>query len=157
MGNQYYHHLASPLGDLLLVSNGEEITCLSYALPPPTDAQADKKPFLLAISELQAYFAGELKKFSVPIAMTGTKFQMQVWKAVAKVPYGKTASYAEVGVKIGKPEAARAVGNANGANEICIFVPCHRIIAANGGIGGYNSGLWRKKWLLHHETGEEFN
>lgn len=102
-------------------------------------------------NELKAYFAGTLKKFTTPIRFLGTAFQNQAWLALLNVPYGTTRSYKEQSLAVGKKAAYRAVGSANGVNRLAIIVPCHRIIASNGSLGGYSSGLARKKWLLDHE------
>ncbi len=102
-------------------------------------------------AELAAYFAGRLRSFSVPIAPLGTPFQRAVWQAVAAVPYGETRSYGVIAAAVGRPEAARAVGHANGANPLPIVVPCHRLVGASGALTGYAGGLEMKRWLLEHE------
>lgn len=102
-------------------------------------------------NELIEYFAGTLKKFKTPLQTLGTIFQNQVWQTLQKIPYGKTQSYQDIAISLGKSNACRAVGNANGRNHIVIVIPCHRIIQKNGDLGGYSSGLARKKWLLTHE------
>ena len=101
---------------------------------------------------LRAYFAGDLHALDMlPIAIRGTEFQTTVWAALRKIPAGQVTSYQAIATAIGKPKAVRAVGAANGANPIALVVPCHRVIAANGNLCGYASGLWRKEWLLRHE------
>lgn len=101
--------------------------------------------------ELGLYFKGSLKIFNTPIAPLGTPFQLNVWNTLRTIPFGTTASYADLAKKAGKPTAFRAVAQANGANQFPIIIPCHRIINANGKLGGYSSGLTRKQWLLDHE------
>lgn len=101
--------------------------------------------------ELENYFVGELQEFSISLFVDATPFQRKVWEALQQIPYGRTASYKAVARAIGNPLASRAVGTANGANKFLIIVPCHRVVAADGGLGGYSSGLERKKWLLQHE------
>jgi AraC family transcriptional regulator of adaptative response/methylated-DNA-[protein]-cysteine methyltransferase len=101
--------------------------------------------------ELQLYFAGSLKKFTIPLHIIGTPFQQTVWQTLINVPYGSTMSYAQEAKILGKPSAYRAVANANGANNFVIIIPCHRIIQSNGIIGGYGGGINRKQWLLEHE------
>lgn len=101
--------------------------------------------------ELDAYFAGALYRFKTPINFHGSPFQKTVWEALEQIPFGTTQSYASLAEAIGKPTACRAVAQANGANKFVIIVPCHRIINKNGNLGGYNSGLKRKQWLLNHE------
>jgi AraC family transcriptional regulator of adaptative response/methylated-DNA-[protein]-cysteine methyltransferase len=101
--------------------------------------------------ELAAYFRGDLKKFETPLARIGTPFQQAVWESLLAIPFGETRSYREVARAAGKPDAVRAAASANGANPFAIVVPCHRVIGADGGLGGYGGGLSRKRWLLDHE------
>jgi AraC family transcriptional regulator, regulatory protein of adaptative response / methylated-DNA-[protein]-cysteine methyltransferase len=103
--------------------------------------------------ELKEYFAGNLKNFKVPIVFPGTDFQVNVWKNLMKIPYGKTISYIDLAGKIGLIGASRAVGTANGMNRIAIIIPCHRVVNKNGRLGGYGGGMWRKQWLLDLEKG----
>ncbi len=103
------------------------------------------------VQQLQAYFAGKLSQFDVPLAPEGTSFQKKVWKALCKVKFGATASYGDIARSIGNPAACRAVGLANGRNPIAIIIPCHRIIGTNGKLVGYGGGLDRKKTLLSLE------
>jgi AraC family transcriptional regulator of adaptative response/methylated-DNA-[protein]-cysteine methyltransferase len=102
-------------------------------------------------SELQRYFAGELRAFSVPLLMLGTEFQRAVWQELGNVPYGVTRSYDELARALGRVGAQRAVGRANGENPLAIVVPCHRIVRADGTLCGYGGGVWRKRWLLELE------
>jgi len=104
-----------------------------------------------AVDELRAYFAGTLRKFTVPLHMQGTEFQVLVWRGLRRIPFGQTVSYGELAQRIGHPGAARAVGQANARNPIAIVVPCHRVIAASGRLHGFGGGLWRKRFLLDHE------
>lgn len=116
-----------------------------------TPASAD--PLLLdAADQLRAYFAGELREFELALAARGTAFQRQVWAAVYAVPYGSTATYSEIAATVGRPDACRAVGAANGRNPLPVIVPCHRIIGAAGGLTGYGGGLARKRSLLDLEA-----
>lgn len=101
--------------------------------------------------ELEGYFAGHLKNFKTPFQLFGSSFQKRAWQALLQLPYATTKSYAEQAMAIGNPTAIRAVANANGANRLAILIPCHRIIGSHGQLGGYGSGLRRKKWLLEHE------
>ena len=101
--------------------------------------------------ELDLYFEGQLTEFKTPLHYFGTDFQKKAWKALQKIPYGKTRSYQEQAVAIGQPTACRAVANANAKNPISIVIPCHRIIQSNGTLGGYGGGVERKQWLLDHE------
>ena len=101
--------------------------------------------------ELQAYFSGQSLRFATPIAPSGSGFQRAVWNALLAIPPGETRSYAEIAEAIGQPAAVRAVGRANGDNRLCLVIPCHRVIGADGSLTGYSGGLWRKQWLLDHE------
>ncbi len=102
-------------------------------------------------TELEHYFSGTLQKFKTPLFFNGSQFQQSVWRALQTIPYGHTTSYAHVARAVAKPLAFRAVGAANGANKCAIIIPCHRVINADGALGGYASGLTRKQWLLDHE------
>jgi AraC family transcriptional regulator of adaptative response/methylated-DNA-[protein]-cysteine methyltransferase len=101
--------------------------------------------------ELDSYFAGKLRGFSLPLVVSGTPFQEKVWNALVRIPYGETRTYADIAAAIGNPAGCRAVGNANGRNRIVILIPCHRVVAAGGGLGGYGGGLRRKRFLLDIE------
>jgi O-6-methylguanine DNA methyltransferase len=110
-----------------------------------------KKVLDLAIAELDGYFSGIIKKFTVAIDVPGTVFQLSVWEELKKIPYGTTVSYSEIALQIKNPSAMRAVGNANNKNPVPIIVPCHRVIGKNGHISGYGSGEKYKRILLSHE------
>ncbi|MDX1924409.1 MAG: methylated-DNA--[protein]-cysteine S-methyltransferase [Rickettsiaceae bacterium] len=101
--------------------------------------------------ELEAYFDGKLKIFKTPMHLLGTTFQRLVWEELMRIPYGTTRSYMEQAESISKNKTFRAVANANGANQLAIIIPCHRIINSNGDYGGYSGGTKRKKWLIEHE------
>ncbi|MCH7905229.1 MAG: methylated-DNA--[protein]-cysteine S-methyltransferase [Armatimonadetes bacterium] len=107
-----------------------------------------------ASSELAEYFRKERKVFDVEIEPRGSDFRLQVWQALVKIPYGETRSYGELAIDLGNPGSLRAVGRANGDNGIAIIVPCHRVVGADGTLTGYGGGLWRKRRLLDHESGE---
>jgi methylated-DNA-[protein]-cysteine S-methyltransferase len=144
----YYDILQSPLGDIVLTSNGHALTGLRLGGRPPEECERDVtllRPFVQQVIE---YLAGERTSFSFPVAQPGTDFHQKVWSTLMTIPYGETISYGELAVRIGYPNAYRAVGTANGRNQIAIVVPCHRVIAAGGKLGGYGGELWRKEWLL---------
>ena len=146
----------TPLGAVLLVSNGKALTgVFTKKDKAPRDAvlapRGNNRALKEAKSQLKEFFQGKRKRFTVPLEMAGTPFQKKVWKALTAIPYGQTISYRQLAKMVGKPKAARAVGNANRENPVCIVVPCHRVIATGGGIGGYAGGLARKRWLLAHE------
>ncbi len=103
------------------------------------------------VTQLEEYFAGTRHGFSLTLDLEGSPFQLKVWQETLKIPYGKTASYQELAINLGNPNAFRAVGGANGSNPVSIIIPCHRVLGQNGKLVGYGGGLWRKKWLLEHE------
>lgn len=105
-------------------------------------------------AQLQDYFAGRRREFTVPLSASGSPFQERVWAALCEIPYGETWSYLQLAIRVGDALATRAVGYANGANPIAIVIPCHRVINADGGEGGYGGGLWRKRILLDLERGQ---
>ena len=104
-----------------------------------------------AVRQLKEYFAGRRKRFSLPLDLSGTPFQKRVWKELTKIPHGKTRSYQAIALRINNPKAVRAVGSANGKNPFCVIVPCHRVKAADGSLGGYSGGSKIKKRLLRLE------
>lgn len=107
-----------------------------------------------AASQLRAYFRGGLRRFDLPLDLGGTAFQRTVWSALQRIPYGETRSYRDIAAEIGRPSASRAVGRANGANPVAIIVPCHRVIASGGSLGGYACGLELKRFLLDLERSQ---
>jgi AraC family transcriptional regulator of adaptative response/methylated-DNA-[protein]-cysteine methyltransferase len=102
-------------------------------------------------TQLDAYFAGTLERFDVPLDTGGTPFQRRVWDRLIEIPYGGTVSYSRIAADLNARRAVRAVGRANGLNPIAIVIPCHRVVRADGSLCGYGGGLWRKRWLLDHE------
>jgi methylated-DNA-[protein]-cysteine S-methyltransferase len=151
----------SPVGPLTLVAEHGAIVGLYMDLqrhrpgdaklgePDPEGRRAE--PFTAAAEQLDAYFAGTLTRFVLPLAPCGTEFQQRVWAALSEIPYGETESYGELAARIGTPGGARAVGLANGKNPIGIVIPCHRVVGSNGSLTGYGGGLDRKKQLLDLE------
>ena len=105
--------------------------------------------------ELKSYFDGKLTAFKTPLRLLGRPFQNLAWESLLRIPHAETMSYADQASAIGKPSAYRAVANANGANQICIVIPCHRIINSNGDLGGYRGGIARKQWLINHEKNKD--
>ncbi len=147
----------SPLGELLLVGDGQSLTGLymqaqKYAREVQEGWRRDAKAFRTIDEQLTAYFAGELRTFDLSLAPYGTDFQRTVWRALLNIEFGTTTTYGEIARRIGSPNAPRAVGLANGHNPIGIIVPCHRVIGANGSLTGYGGGIERKRWLLAHEA-----
>ena len=118
------------------------------AREPESDWRYHTEPLQKAVGQLEAYFAGNLRSFDLPLNLQGTPFQLVVWRALQDIPYGQTISYGELAGRIGNPKASRAVGLANGSNPIPIIVPCHRVIGSNGKLTGYGGGLCHKETLL---------
>jgi len=148
--------MASPIGRLQLVAAGGALVALDFV---PKDRRVADDPRFApsavladAARQLDAYFAGELREFDVPLRLTGTPFQVAVWQALRTIPYGSTISYGELARRTGRAGAARAVGRANGQNPLPIIVPCHRVIGAGGGLTGYGGGLDIKAALLAVES-----
>jgi methylated-DNA-[protein]-cysteine S-methyltransferase len=153
-----YTYIDSPIGRLLLCSDGDALTGLDMDVPGRARRDlsdwvedASLGPLRAAARQLNEYFAGTRRDFDLPLRLQGTKFQQRVWQALTEIPYGVTVSYGEQAKRIGNSNASRAVGLANGRNPISIVVPCHRVIGANGSLTGYGGGLERKRWLLAHE------
>lgn len=146
----------SPIGPLTLVDDGGALAGLYMREQrhlPDSSALGSRDDRVLpeVRAQLDAYFAGALRDFDVPLATEGTPFQRQVWTALREVPYGSTCTYADLAAAIGRPTAVRAVGAANGRNPVCLVVPCHRVVGAGGALTGYAGGLERKAYLLAME------
>ncbi|MCD7973187.1 MAG: methylated-DNA--[protein]-cysteine S-methyltransferase [Candidatus Azobacteroides sp.] len=141
------------IGSVKIASDGNHITGLSVLPSYVPDTSSPDIPEIIkdCIEELKEYFQGKRKIFTVPFSQVGTEFQEAVWKALEKIPYGETISYAELAKRINNPKAIRAVGSANGRNNLCILVPCHRVINTGGRLGGYAYGLEMKRFLLDLE------
>ena len=164
-----YRDIKSPLGEMIAGATAKGVCFLEWhdrggverilervVKRYKTDLQPGNNIHLdLLEREIDNYFKGDLKKFSVPVDVTGTAFEMLTWKQLLKIPYGETRSYGQIAQNLGKPKASRAVGRANGANYLSIVIPCHRVIEANGNLRGYGGKLWRKKRLLELENSQE--
>ena len=151
--------VASPLGELLLAATERGARALRF---PPHDMRnadaATSKPAIGSHAmldwlerEVKDYFAGRLQRFTVPIDQPGTEFQRRSWDELCRINFGEITTYAELAKRVGSENGFRAVGAANGANKVAIVVPCHRVVASDGTLGGYAGELWRKRWLLEHE------
>jgi len=152
------HIVSSPIGRLLLLGDGHALTGLwmidaeRHTSRVVDGLTPDPEAFREVEAQLEAYFADELKEFTVPLAPSGTPFQMAVWTELTKIPYGSTISYGDIALALGKRlVASRAVGLANGSNPISVIVPCHRVIGSDGSLTGYGGGLERKELLLQLE------
>lgn len=157
--------LDSPLGPMVAIADDDALYLLEFVDRRGLEREVERlrlktraaiipgctPPLERIEAELSAYFAGELKTFTTPLALVGTPFQRRVWDALVNIPMGQTSSYAGLAETIGQPSAVRAVARANGANQLAIIVPCHRVIGSDGDLTGYGGGLVRKGWLLDHE------
>jgi len=148
-----FQYLDTPIGTLRLLSNGAQLVNIEFAGQyDATDAVENSDTVLAACAaQLTAYFAGKRRHFDLPLAPRGTPFQLSVWSALAKIPYGELRSYRDIARSIGNSAAVRAVGAANGRNPLPIVVPCHRVIASNGALTGFAGGLEVKRFLLDLE------
>ncbi|AIQ56073.1 hypothetical protein PBOR_03165 [Paenibacillus borealis] len=163
----YYKEISSIIGPLTLCATASGLCMIKFGtyeansetiagwvkaqLGPAAQIYADAGSLSEAERQLAAYFSGQLQSFSVPLDMRGTVFQRQVWEALLSVPYGESASYKDIAVRIGNPQAVRAVGGANNRNPVPVIVPCHRIIGAGGSLVGYAGGLGIKSRQLEAE------
>ena len=153
-----YDTMDSELGPILFACDDQSLTRVHFTDSSKPLAMDDtwcrtpKDPLLQETRrQLDEYFSGKRRQFSLPLAMEGTDFQINVWKALTTIPYGTTWSYKELAAAVGNPAACRAVGNANGKNKIVIIVPCHRVIGSDGDLVGFASGLVRKRYLISLE------
>ncbi|QGH33841.1 methylated-DNA--[protein]-cysteine S-methyltransferase [Gracilibacillus salitolerans] len=166
MNSLNYFPYDSPLGTLLLVSYDQHLIFIKFGTIEeyeqeiiawaekhslPTNLVESKESLTETISQLDQYFKGERKTFSIPYRFYGTPFQKKVWQALAEVEYGKTCSYLDIAKNIDSPKAVRAVGGANNKNPISVIIPCHRVIGKNGKLVGYGGGLDKKEYLLELE------
>ena len=141
----------SPLGVLEIKGDEQAITSVLFTEEHVCASDDVPTCLLPCIQQLDEYFRGERREFSLPMTQTGTQFQQQVWEALLSVPFGRTVSYLHIARMLHNADSVRAVGMANGRNQLGILVPCHRIIGHGGKLTGYAGGLWRKQWLLDHE------
>lgn len=153
----YYCYLDTPIGELLLAGENDALSMIGFPKgsmrrDPEADWIYNEKPLEDARQQLREYFAGSRKDFDLPVTLNGTEFQVNVLKALQKIPYGETVSYGEIARRIGRPRAVRAVGAANGRNPIPIVVPCHRVIGSSGDLTGFGGGLDTKEALLRLEA-----
>jgi methylated-DNA-[protein]-cysteine S-methyltransferase len=151
----------SPLGQLKLCAENDVLTGLYFVStqkngtsenPGEILTQANPPVLTETIRQLDDYFAGRQLIFSIPLNQEGTPFQQKVWNELLNIKAGKPISYLQLSKRLGDVKAIRAVGTANGKNNIAIIVPCHRVIGSNGSLVGYGGDLWRKQWLLEHEA-----
>lgn len=160
-GGRWQQEARTGIGAIYLVASADGLEAVRWrrgpepALPDRSEkaegAARASEILAQAARELEEYLAGRRTRFEVPLAPRGTEFQRQVWNELLRIPYGETRSYRELAERIGRPRAVRAVGSANGRNPLCILVPCHRVIAADGSLGGFSGGLAVKERLLDLE------
>lgn len=153
-----YRYTDTPIGRLLLAGSQDALVGVyvdAHEHTPALDPawRRDDDALEDARVQLDEYFAGARTRFDLPVRPTGTAFQLAVWSALQEIPFGETRSYGDIARRIGRPDAVRAVGAANGNNPISIVVPCHRVIGSDGSLTGYGWGVERKSWLLEHERG----
>ena len=142
----------SEIGPFEIVGTGEGIVTIRFNTDPLVTDNNLPPSMTECLQQLDEYFKGRRQKFDVPLLLEGTDFQKAVWRQLQKIPFGQTASYGDVARAIDRPKAYRAVGNANNKNPVPLIVPCHRVIGSNGKLVGFGGGIWRKQWLLDHES-----
>jgi methylated-DNA-[protein]-cysteine S-methyltransferase len=150
----------TPLGELTLVASDRGLRAILWPKRSPTRAGIHPRPhrnpdhpvLRQTAAQLDEYFGGSRTTFDVPLDLQGTRFQLAAWRSLADIPFGTTTSYGRQAAGLGIPTAARALGAANGANPVCIVLPCHRVIGADGSLTGFGGGLPTKQWLLDHEA-----
>ena len=159
----YYSYIPSPLGTLTLVARNQKLLGLFFGKKKEKELIQNyhqEKTITLNLNyfiftkvkrQLEEYFCGQRKKFSIPLSLEGTKFQKKAWETLTKIPFGHTLSYSEQAQKMGCKKAVRAVGSANGKNKLSIIIPCHRVISKNGTLGGFGGGQDKKRKLLDLE------
>lgn len=147
--SEYY----SPAGTMIMCCENGALTglCMESDFNADGLKKGKSEVFELCTIQLDEYFSGMRKVFSIPLDLRGTQFQKTVWSKLAEIPYGETRTYADIAADIGKPKAYRAVGNANNSNPVLVIIPCHRVIGRNGKLRGYSGGLELQKYLLELE------
>ncbi|MBI5058617.1 methylated-DNA--[protein]-cysteine S-methyltransferase [candidate division KSB1 bacterium] len=146
--------LATPIGDLYLAANDNALIQVEFAgvAHGRSGTRGDSAILTLARRQLTEYFAGKRTEFDLPLEMTGTDLQLKVWRALERIPFGKTRTYGQLAVALTKKtQTARAVGVCCGRNPLPVIIPCHRVLGTNGALTGFGGGIWRKEWLLKHE------
>ena len=147
----YKTYYQSELGWIEITGNEEGVMTLEFVEEKGENDEYIPGCMKKCLTQIDEYFKGERKEFSVKLNWEGTDFQIRVWEYLLTIPYGQTASYMEIAKALGDEKSVRAVGTANGRNNIAIIVPCHRVVGSSGSLTGYAYGVWRKDWLLKHE------
>lgn len=151
---------STPIGELTLIASHKGLRAILWPRLSPTAAGIHPRPrrdpdhpiLVQTAAQLDEYFTGSRTTFDIPLDLHGTRFQLAAWRSLATIPFGTTTSYGRQAAALGTPTAARAIGSANGANPVCIVLPCHRVIGADGSLTGFGGGLPTKRWLLDHEA-----
>ncbi len=152
MTTKYVSYLHSPIGQLKLTADENSISSILFVFDDTEmDAENSNEVLETCKQQLNEYFSGLRTEFDVEINQEGSEFQKRVWNELVKITHGKTVSYNYIAERVGGKNMMRAVGSANGKNQISIIVPCHRVIGSDGSLTGYAGGMWRKEWLLKHE------
>jgi AraC family transcriptional regulator of adaptative response/methylated-DNA-[protein]-cysteine methyltransferase len=165
----YLTFIDSPVGKLVCGATAEAVALLEFTDDTLRSAVTEKlarrfnrpvseaaNPHLMLLEmELAGYFAGIVRRFTVPLVYEGSPFQREVWRELLNIPYGETRSYQDIADALKMPNATRAVGHANGQNRLAIVIPCHRVVNTGGALGGYGGGQWRKRYLLDLESGQQ--
>ncbi len=148
------HTIQTPLGAIVIHASEKAINAVLFVKgETKIDTEKSGHPLVeQCVTQLEEYFAGTRRIFDLPLQQDGSSFQQNVWSQLLKIDYGKTISYLELSKRVGDVKAIRAVGTTNGKNQIAIIVPCHRVIGSDGSLTGYAGELWRKRWLLEHES-----
>jgi len=152
MMKKYISYLKSPIGQIKITADDNAVNSILFVFDD-TEIEPENSNNIIekCKQQLKEYFTGKRKEFDVEIRQEGMEFQQKVWAELLKIPYGKTVSYNDIAKKVGGRNMMRAVGAANGKNQISIIVPCHRVIGSDGKLTGYAGGMWRNEWLLKHE------
>ena len=144
-------YFTSPVGVVEIRGTSTAVSAVNFVIDEDESSKDLPEVIVQCKKELEEYFAGKRKEFTVKVKPEGTPFRKKVWKELMKIKFGDTTSYLQISKQIGNEKAIRAVGSANGKNPIAIIIPCHRVISEDGKLTGYAGGLWRKQWLLEHE------
>ena len=146
--------LKTPLGVACIQGSSTGVTSITIQdqMEEEIRSQSVSEDLKIPVEQLKEYFEGKRNHFTFNLNPSGTEFQRKVWSVLLQIPFGKTSSYLDIAKKLGDPKCIRAAARANGKNPLWIVVPCHRVIGSNGELTGYAGGLWRKKWLLEHES-----
>jgi methylated-DNA-[protein]-cysteine S-methyltransferase len=152
--SNFYTYYKSPIGLLKIAGSENFIDEVSFADKEEDRQQAENPSPLLhqCVEQMIEYFNGRRRLFEIPVHQRGTQFQEKVWGELLNINYGRTITYMDLAKRLGDPKVIRAAASTNGKNNICLIVPCHRVVGSNTSLVGYSGGLWRKKWLLQHEN-----